>query len=71
MPFVAFTVMMGWVRPEKLVAVSVSGTPGHTPRRGLFTIMNLNPIFLANSNVQSFQSHFENIRADEFYEEQV
>lgn len=33
--------------------------------------MNLNPIFLANSNVQSFQSHFENIRADEFYEEQV
>lgn len=33
--------------------------------------MNLNPIFLVNNNIHSFQSHFENIRADEFYEEQV
>lgn len=33
--------------------------------------MNLNCTFLVNNNTHSFQSHFKNIRADEFYEEQV
>lgn len=63
-PFATSSVMIGWARPEKLVKASVSRTPGHTPRTGSFSAMNLNPIFLVNDNIHSFQSHFQNMHAD-------
>lgn len=70
-PLAAFTMKMRWERPEKLMTASVPRMPGHASRTGSLTLLNLNCTFLLSNNTHSFQSHFKNIRADEFYEEQV